>query len=165
MCSLDGRWGHVECHSQQWGSKGIGMCTDDVQRGPRMLGLGWNVYVEGVDGIGTSGLASSRGRPRPLAKRALNTFAPTASRGPKMPGFWRLGGSALPRRGSWRDSGAACGENAPQEMPNLSRPRACIGACSLALPEDASPERYTVNNGTAQPNALHATNARILVTG
>ena len=63
-------------------------------------------------------LASSRGRPPPLARRALTTLYR-----PRHP----------------RPYAAPRGENAPPEMPNPSRPRACIGGRFLPLPKDASP--------------------------
>ena len=82
-------------------------------------------------------LASSRGRPPPLARRALTAFSPTAFGG-------RGAASANPaREGVLGDEirgpyAAPRGENAPQGTPNPSRPRGCIGARFLPLPEDAS---------------------------
>ena len=88
----------------------------------------------------TEGLASSKGRPPPLARRALTTSSPTASRAPNAQ-FLAFGGAPPPYPPYagilgeiWGPYADPRGENAPPEMPNLYRPRASLGPVSCRSP-------------------------------
>ena len=86
-------------------------------------------------------------------RRALTTVSPAASRG------------SGPREGVVGEIqtpyAAPCGENATPEMPNLTCPRACIGARFLPLPEDVSPaswrllvREYIAPSHTSRPRTV-----------